>query len=501
MPFLDPFEGPPRKAHRVSKPSPPLTGLVLALACVCDPRAACFSERQQTGWILMDSRKIAAGIPNYTSFLTVDELDMSTRRLVAAHPTLTTVSTIGSTRKGEPIEVLTIHGGPRNALLVGCPHPNEPIGTMTLEFLSERLCEDEALRREMGFTWHIIKHIDTDGLRLNEGWLKGPFSPPVYAQNYYRPAPDEQVEWTFPVNYKNLQFHRPLPETQALMDLMDQLKPRFLYSLHNSGFGGCYYYSTPACKSVFATLQAIPGWFGLPLQTEPEEAWIKIIDPGIFHLPTVIDEYEYCVREPRTKLPEHGAAAHEYAARCGSTGLMVEVPYFKTSLAADQSRSSQRKGGVMIRGLDAQRGRHEFMQDQLRSVRRLVAADNPFLRPVEAFTTDFLETYAQERKTATESPDAPCPATRAEEFNKVFQPAFHDLLTLGMTLRMVQDEVRRGSRSPTLLHTLDRCEAQLNKEWTALDENIKHSVVPIRDAVAVQLCAGLTVAAFLRDQD
>jgi hypothetical protein len=31
-------------------------------------------------------------------------------------------------------------------LLVGVPHPNEPIGTLTAEFLSRLMCENDALR-------------------------------------------------------------------------------------------------------------------------------------------------------------------------------------------------------------------------------------------------------------------------------------------------------------------------------------------------------------------
>jgi len=33
------------------------------------------------------------------------------------------------------------------------------------------------LREELGYTWHFIKSIDADGMRLNEGWFKGPFTP------------------------------------------------------------------------------------------------------------------------------------------------------------------------------------------------------------------------------------------------------------------------------------------------------------------------------------
>lgn len=49
------------------------------------------------------------------------------------------------------------------------------------------------------------------------------------------------MEWTFPVDYKELHFHDPLPETQALMNIIDEIKPEFMYSLHNAGFGGSFF--------------------------------------------------------------------------------------------------------------------------------------------------------------------------------------------------------------------------------------------------------------------
>ncbi|MFM7784888.1 MAG: hypothetical protein ACKPE6_09645 [Gammaproteobacteria bacterium] len=86
---------------------------------------------------------------------------------------------------------------------------------MAIEFLMRRLCEDEALRTELGYTWHFIKSIDSDGMRLNEGWFKGPFTPTQYAWHFFRPAPFDQVEWTFPLDYKTLHFDTPMPETEA----------------------------------------------------------------------------------------------------------------------------------------------------------------------------------------------------------------------------------------------------------------------------------------------
>lgn len=164
-------------------------------------------------------------IPDYQAFLTVEEMDESSRRLAQEYPESVTLFEMGRTREDRPLLCLKIGEGERNALMFGCPHPNEPIGAMLLEYLSRRLAEDSALRRTLGYTWYIVKAWDADGLVKNEGWLKGPFNIYHYARNFFRPAGYAQVDWTFPIDYGNLHFHDILPETKAMMELIDAIRP------------------------------------------------------------------------------------------------------------------------------------------------------------------------------------------------------------------------------------------------------------------------------------
>ena len=106
----------------------------------------------------MDLRSIAADVPDYQEFLTVDEMHMSSRRLLEQYPNLVSARDIGTTRNGETIELISIAGGDANAFVFGGPHPNEPIGCMTIEYLSRRLCEDEVLRGRVGL--HLALYQD-----------------------------------------------------------------------------------------------------------------------------------------------------------------------------------------------------------------------------------------------------------------------------------------------------------------------------------------------------
>jgi len=191
-------------------------------------------------------------IPGIDSFLTVSELDASSARLAAAYPDRVKLVHVGESADGYPIKALIIGptkpgtalplpDGTKAALLFGCPHPNEPIGAMMLEHFSAQLAANPDLVDKLGYTWYMVKCIDPDGTRLNEGWFKGPFTITNYATHFYRPAGHQQVEWNFPIKYKTLDYDSPIPETRALMRMIEEIKPVFMFSLHNAGFGGVYY--------------------------------------------------------------------------------------------------------------------------------------------------------------------------------------------------------------------------------------------------------------------
>src|SRR5439155_3222044 len=100
---------------------------------ICRSASVCYFSRR------MDTYQILSDVPRYTEFMSVAELSASSRELARRFPKLVTLQAIGTSLEGRPLELLTIGNGPRKALLFGTPHPNEPIGTLTLEFLSRRL--------------------------------------------------------------------------------------------------------------------------------------------------------------------------------------------------------------------------------------------------------------------------------------------------------------------------------------------------------------------------
>ncbi len=452
----------------------------------------------------MDLQQIAREIPDYSVFLTIDEMVASTHQLHADYPELTELRVVGHTRRGDPIELLTIKGGERSAFVFGGPHPNEPIGCMTVEFFTRRLCEDAALREELGYTWHFIKSIDSDGMRLNEGWFKGPFTPTNYARHFFRPAAFDQVEWTFPIEYKTLKFDAALPETEALMRVIDEVKPDLLYSLHNAGFGGVYYYTSDRCAPLYDLFHQIPEWFELALDLgEPEVPFAESFAPAVYRIIDMRDFYEYLVQNgapnPEAVI-QSGTSSADYASKYGTFFLVVEMPYYDDPRVNDQSLTDTLRRDAILKGLDLQDEFDDWTYAQLELVRPDLTLETPISRAVNAFLSSGKSYRDAERQWAATAEDTNRPATNAEVFSNLMSKPFYRLLMHGMFTRMLGDEVAAGNASPAIAAAYAEAQQRLEESGARLEAQLNYRALPIRSLVGVQTCVGLATAAYIAEQ-
>jgi len=451
----------------------------------------------------MDLNKIAADIPDYQEFLTVDELNESSHRLREQYSEFVSIREVGKTRNGDPIELLTIAGGYYDAFVFGGPHPNEPIGCMTIEYLSRRLCADEQLRAELGYTWHFIKSIDADGMRLNEGWFKGPFTPTNYARHFYRPARHEQVEWTFPIDYKALKFDDPLPETRALMQVIDETKPKLLYSLHNAGFGGVYYYVSDECPALYDTFHQIPEWFSLALDLgEPELSFAEPYAPAIYRMLTSEDMYDHLERhgvaDPGAVIGFKASSA-QYAERHGSFFLIVEMPYFDEPRVNDQSLTATIRRDAILQAMDIAIEHDDWIRGLHSSVECELRLDTPVRRALEDFLVMSAGFREADREWVMGAEETNRPATQAELFSNLYTSRFYKLLNTGLLARMLREEISGGNSDPAIQSASDAAKARLEADGKALETALDYRAIPIRSLVGVQCCAGLATAAYLQN--
>jgi hypothetical protein len=431
-------------------------------------------------------------VPDYQHFLTVDEMRASSAQLAAEFPGVVTLQTLGYSRGGIPIEALRIGSGEKVGMMVGLPHPNEPIGAMMIEFISRRLAEDDTLREQLGYTWYMIKVIDPDGTRLNEGWFKGPFSITNYARHFYRPPGEQQVEWTFPVEYKTYRFDQPLPETQAWMKLIEQNPPDFIFSLHNAGFGGVYLYLSHDLQSMYAPFFQLVEQVNLPLHLgEPEVPYAQQFHPAVFGmlgLESTYDFMEKTLGKDPAEIMSAGASSYEYSKRFADPLFLVcEMPYFYSAAINDLSQTEHIRRDSALRGIEADRVIWGFIQETVDAIADKLTVTSPFRDTILLnlkMIPPYFDSLEQHARTAPEMEQF---ATRAELFDHAYGRRFYSLLSLGQLVRMLQIEIAASGQVPALADALERAQAAFKRESAYLEDHIDYNVIPIRKLVQVQL--------------
>src|SRR5262245_21788392 len=434
--------------------------------------------------ILPDLQPLLARVPDYTEFFTLDELRARTRALIAEFPGVARLVTAGASAEGRPIELLTVGHGPRSVLLVGVPHPNEPIGTLTAEFLSRLLCENTSLREHLGVTLQVIKVADPDGLVLNEGWFKGAFSPLRYALSYYRPPHREQVEWSFPVSYRSLQFSSPSPETAAVMRVMERTRPAVFYSLHNAGFCGVYFYLSDDCPALVPALHALVNAQGLPLHRgEPEVPYLQTLAPAVYRLFGIAEYYDYLAEslgDDPAPLIEAGTSSDDWLSGiCDAFSIVCELPYYSSPPLEDTAPAGLRRREAVREGVARAGAIHAEIA---RRFGQLSAPDHRLTRSVADYVLKTPKRLAAELAHAAE-PAYAREATRAEALDATTCRAFYHLVYLG--------EVHRLAVMTRERQLADVIEAYLVRQMADVERENAPTVLPVRPLVAVQARAGL----------
>ncbi|MEV4112729.1 M14 family zinc carboxypeptidase [Nonomuraea sp. NPDC049695] len=436
----------------------------------------------------MNVAEYMSHVPGCAVFPSVDALQAELRQLAAAHPNRVRPRRIGASRLGEPLHALTVGDGPADAVVIAGPHPNEPVGALTALTLIRLLCEDSKLQAELGFRWHVVACADPDGARLNEGWYGRPGDRRAYAEHFYRPDLADQVEWTFPLTTGDYCFDRPLPETQALMRLMDEVRPSLVCSLHNGEYQGAFFYLDRHDAMLAQRLAALPGLETLPLHHgEPELPGAEPIIPAVYLTPP---------GSQVGKVFGAGGSSADYAAAFGALHLVTEVPTWADERVADQSPTGRTYGQLLAEGAAARRELIDTIQAGMRAVAGDLSVRSPFRRSTE----NTLETFRRLGELEETVPDLDRPATVAEEFGNRQMLHLMRLRLLGTFLRMLDAEIAAGNLTPAIREQR-RLLAERFETWYGQAEADPPGLpIELRKLVAVQLGAALTVALHLAER-
>ncbi|MFF3224040.1 M14 family zinc carboxypeptidase [Nocardia suismassiliense] len=434
--------------------------------------------------------EIVGVVERIDTFPTVDELNEYVDKLAGALPDRVAVAEIGRSRGGAPIRAVRVGAGAPQVVIIGNPHPNEPIGMATIRHLLGRLTRDDA--RTLGATWHFLLCLDPDGTRLNEGWFAGARSRSGVARGFYRPPAAEQPEWCFPTNWLGTAVGAPLPETLVLMGLIDQTRPALIVSLHNADFGGGFFYTTGGDRDYWSALTDQLTAAGVPIyQGPPDVPGARTWAPGVFELPSFQRIAETLTAEGVEPLAMmYGGGIRDYAAAHGTALLVCELPMWVDARVTDDTPSGHSLASVLHSTATAYEEIAEIVSGVLERISGQLTGQSPFERALTD-TVRALRGNAIAKRSATESRVA----TRGEVFIEEYVwVGVARLRAGGMLLRLLDSAPHR-----------ERCAAErarfteIFEKWcTDIETNAPGHSIPVHRLVTMQSMAIVTAVTRLR---
>jgi hypothetical protein len=390
------------------------------------------------------------------------------------HPGLCELRVIGRSREGRPLHVLTTGHGRRNVLVVAGPHSDERIGSATALRLAERVAHDKQLHAGADASWHFLLCLDPDGTRRSEAGPAVRRTPAEHFRHSYRPPADEQPEWAPSIRPDGDQ----LPESQALMGLIDELEPFLQCSLHGNDLGGSWIQLTRDVPGLTEPLGKLSAERDVPVQTGTYDAlYWTVSGPGVYVLP------EPGARAQFDSLPEDvGRSTWIRPHRYGGMTALFEVPMWASRRVADTAphpdpaRALAGLGGLLRR----QSERTRVLLAEVRAVLPPGSASEPFghlLRLAEGLTA-ICPQVADEWERLHPSP---VPLTLAHLNALDIAARRISLRAAGTLLRMLD-----GLPGTAQAQVRTVCEQQLARWADELEAGHRPVWVPVSDQVDLQ---------------
>jgi hypothetical protein len=447
-------------------------------------------------------QEILDGVPDYREYLTYDELSSSSQRLAKENPKTVRLLKLGESRAGRPIDCLKIGEGKHHALIYGFPNPEEPVGGLLIDYFSQKLAESVSLLRELDYTWYFVKCIDPDGAKLNEGFLKGPLTPYNFAMNYYRTPEQLAGEENFPYRFGDIDFNNPVPETKALMKIMDQTSLDFISGLHNMKWGGITYQVSDPCPRLYAPLQDAAKAYNIFLRKRLGTMLAQGIQlAGYFTPARNFAKAKAAGKGPLQQIT--GAYSFEYAQMMNPRVFMMipECSVWFDPRCYDDKPSGQSWKEILDAASKVDNEANNFLVGVYEKAQPILRASSPFL--------EMINSIVREIKTPTINVLDPGPelgqkelereATVAEKTETEGRADIYRLFNLGVMIRALDHELSHQGKGNAGLQTCRNDAMNKLEEWRKeLNSKYDCRMHPIRNLVAMNLASTLYSAEYAK---
>ncbi|MCF6525895.1 M14 family zinc carboxypeptidase [Streptomyces sp. JJ36] len=433
--------------------------------------------------------------PSFHPYPSLHELYAAARALADRHPGHCALRPVGRSRQGTELLLLSVTpdaqappaaAAARHVLVVAGPHANERVGGATVLHLAERALRDPALRARQDAGWHFLLCLDPDGTRLNENAVPHPPTVLDGHRVFFRPTGTEQPEWAPSLGTSG----NRLPESRALENVVEEIRPFLQCSLHGHDVGGAWVQSTRHIPGLTEPFMKSTADLGIPVEiSNIDTLYWKSAGPGVFVLP---EFGPGAATPPATLFEDVPRSTWYYPHRHGGTTLVVEAPMWMSWSVGDGTPVPDPRHTVAVRA-GRLRGRGLRVAALLDGARPLVPPGHPadaLLRGAEA-AAGVCPPMADEwmRLSAEPAgwPVAPLTAGQAASLDAV---TWRIPLRAAAMVHTALDGVP-GREAAGLRDELDR----LVRRWSgAFEEEFEARWVPVDDQVRHQ--ARMVVAGF-----
>ena len=162
------------------------------------------------------------------------------------------------------------------------------------------------------------------------------------------------------------------------------------------------------------------------------------------------------------------------------------------------SSCGRSKRDVIIEGVNAEEMRYKKLEKIVKSISQYLSDDNEFILLVKE-QIESLESNGIAQREWAEQKEFDEDATVAEMFDSLLISRFYGSLSIAMTLRAIDYELdQEDAIDVEARNALNEAriivEAYLEEECEFLENNLKYTVVPIKDLVKIQLESGLIIS-------
>jgi hypothetical protein len=178
-----------------------------------------------------------------------------------------------------------------------------------------------------GTGWDFLLCLDPDGARLAECGGDEPQDLLAHLRGFFRPAGEEQPEWAPSVG-------AALPESDALLGVIEARRPFLQCSLHGTDVGGTFVQSTRHLPGLARTLAASAAELGIPVEDGPYDAFYwPSPAPGFFVMPPAPPDDRRTHTHASSR--ELGTTTWHAPTRYGGETVIAEVPLWTSAHLAD----------------------------------------------------------------------------------------------------------------------------------------------------------------------